>query len=666
MTTYDVTARIRSSAPAAESVSFVIMTDGGGKIVGSNPAAQRFFGCAAGQLRGRSLEELLEPAGREYVRESLAAFGPEGTGCLDRSASVQMRHVQGSECRAMVSASSIYTDARPVVAFVFQVIAGNLGQAEMLRRLVDALPDYLFIKDVESRIVMNNVAHARNLGTVPANCVGKTDRDFFEPHLADMYIASEQNVVRQGCVFQDEEETVDRKGNHRWVLTTKIPLRDESGAIIGLAGINHDITETKLAQRALAESEESHRTLYHNTPVMLHSVDLDGKILHVSDYWLRCLGYTREEVVGRSSLDFYTEASRMQMTQTTIPEFRRTGRMNSVPLEILTRDGAIIAVEVSAIAQHDHDKKMVSGLVVSIDVTQRRKAEAEREELHKRLIEVSRHAGMAEVATGVLHNVGNVLNSVNTSTGLLMDKLRNSPVKKLARAVDLMRQHASDLGAFITSDPQGSKLPSYFTTVTGVLQTEETAMLEELSLLSKHVDHIKEIVKVQQSFAKTTRIIESVDLAALIEDAIRININEADRGPICIDCDFPRPMRVNTDKHSVLQIVTNLVRNAYHAVRDNSKVEKRITIRSVRESRGGREVFRIEVSDNGVGIDPQNITRIFNHGFTTKENGHGFGLHSSANTAKRLGGTLEANSQGPGTGATFVLTLPACKEVNTK
>jgi len=604
--------------------------------------------------------------GREFVRESLAACGLEGNACHDRSATVRVRPAQGSVSRAVVSASCIYTEGRQLVAFTFQAIAGDLGQREMLRRLIDALPDYLFIKDVESRIVMNNVAHARNLGTVPAACVGKTDRDFFEPHLADMYIAAEQNVVRQGCVFQDEEETVDRKGNHRWVLTTKIPLRDESGAIIGLAGINHDITETKLAQRALAESEESHRTLYHNTPVMLHSVDLDGKILHVSDYWLRCLGYTREEVVGRSSLDFYTETSRAQMTQATIPEFRRTGRMTSVPLEILTKSGKIVAVEVSAIAQHDREKKMVSGLVVSIDVTQRRQAEAEREELHKRLVEVSRHAGMAEVATGVLHNVGNVLNSVNTSTGLLLDKLRNSPVKRLARAVDLMRQHANDLGTFITSDPQGSKLPSYFTTVTSVLQSEETAMLEELGLLSKHVDHIKEIVKVQQSFAKTTRIIERVDMAALIEDAIRINITEEERKRICVECDFPRPMLVNTDKHAVLQIVTNLVRNAHHAVRDAATAEKRIAIRSGRESREGKDTFRIEISDNGVGIDPQNITRIFNHGFTTKANGHGFGLHSSANTAKRLGGTLEANSRGPGMGATFVLTLPACKEVITK
>ena len=231
-------------------------------------------------------------------------------------------------------------------------------QNDLLRRLIDAIPDYLFIKDEQSRIVVNNIAHARNLGTVPAACVGKTDRDFFPPHLAEMYINAEQNVVRHGCVYQNEEETVDRKGNRRWVLTTKLPIRDSAGKTIGMAGINHDVTEVKLAQQALTESEQRHRALYHNTPVMLHSIDSAGNILHVSDYWLNCLGYTREEVIGKPSLDFYTPTSRQIFATAHLPKFLETGRINNVPLEIVTRDGRIVAIEVSLAAEYDAAGKL--------------------------------------------------------------------------------------------------------------------------------------------------------------------------------------------------------------------------------------------------------------------------------------------------------------------
>ncbi len=544
--------------------------------------------------------------------------------------------------------------------------ASPTGQTDLLRRLIDAIPDYLFVKDEQSRIIINNIAHARNLGTVPDACVGKTDRDFFPPHLAEMYIAAEHNVVKHGCVYQNEEETVDRKGRRRWVLTTKIPIHDHCGKTIGMAGINHDITEVKIAQRALEESETRHRTLYHNTPVMLHSVDANGIILHVSDYWLNCLGYTRNEVIGRQSLEFYTEASRASFLATSFPEFLRVGHINDVPLEILTKDGRIVFVEVSLAAECDPEGNVIGGLAVSINVTQRRKAEAEREELHQRLLEMSRHAGMAEVATGVLHNVGNVLNSVNVSTGILTDKIKNSPVKKLARAVDLMTQHQNDLGTFITADAQGSKLPGYFTTVTKVLQSEEASVLEELGVLAKNIDHIKEIVRLQQTFAKAKGVMGRLDLAALIDDAARISGTGFEGRMIHVECDFPRPLFIHTDKHVVLQILTNLVKNAHQAVRENNIGEKKVSIRARLVVEKGVEMARIEVTDTGVGIQPDNLTRIFNHGFTTKANGHGFGLHSAANTAKRLGGTLEATSDGPGKGATFILMLPNSTEVSIK
>ncbi|HUO07121.1 MAG TPA: PAS domain S-box protein [Phycisphaerae bacterium] len=647
---------------SADVPSLVILVGPDGRIAGCSGGAQGFFGQGGSELVGRSVISLLEGVAAEFASEAIALHREESTGIHDRRANLTIRRADGTMLRVMACASAISIKP-PLLAFTFDLESPEMRQAALLRRLIDALPDYLFIKDTESRVVINNVAHARNLGLPPEACVGKTDRDFFPPCLAEKYLADEARVVRQGTIFQDEEATIDRKGNHRWKLTTKIPLQGPEGGIIGLAGINHDITEMKQAQRALAESEERHRILYHNTPVMLHSFDMNNIVVHVSDYWLNCMGYSREEVEGQSVLQFFSEAARQYMRDVVMPEFHGVGRISNVPLEYITRNGQAIAVEVSAVAQCDETGKIVSGLAVSIDVTQRRKAEAEREELHRRLLELSRHAGMAEVATGVLHNVGNVLNSVNVAAGLITDKIRNSPVKKLIRAVELMKRHAEDLGAYVTSDPRGKQLPGYFNAVASVLKSDEESILTELGVLLKHVDHIKEIVRVQQSFAQSRRILEALNLAGVIEDAVRISTATSGAMAEKIDLNCPPSLAVISDRHALLQILTNLIANACQSVRAAKNPDKRINIRAAKVTRGDSEFFTIHVADNGVGIDPQNLNRIFSHGFTTKANGHGFGLHSAANTAKRLGGSLEASSPGLDQGAVFVLTLPACKEV---
>jgi C4-dicarboxylate-specific signal transduction histidine kinase len=116
---------------------------------------------------------------------------------------------------------------------------------------------------------------------------------------------------------------------------------------------------------------------------------------------------------------------------------------------------------------------------------------------------------------------------------------------------------------------------------------------------------------------------------------------------------------VTVQKHKVLQILVNLLRNAKHACDDSGKATKQVTVRVVAEH--GR--VRISVTDNGIGIPAENLTQIFAHGFTTRKNGHGFGLHSGALVARELGGSLTALSDGPGRGATFVLDLPESLEV---
>jgi C4-dicarboxylate-specific signal transduction histidine kinase len=289
------------------------------------------------------------------------------------------------------------------------------------------------------------------------------------------------------------------------------------------------------------------------------------------------------------------------------------------------------------------------------EITERKRNEAELEKLHKQLVDTSRQAGMAEVATGVLHNVGNVLNSVNVSAMLISERLGKSKIAHLTQVSALMRENSDNLGEFFNSNPKGKMLPGFVHSLADRLSAEQADLLSEAEALSKNIAHIKDIVSVQQSYAKVSGIIESLPPASLVEDALQMNKAAFDRHGIEVVREFGDTPLVRVDKHKVLQILINVVRNAKYAVDQKPRSEKKI---AVRVGVNGNNRVKIAVSDNGVGIAPENLARIFAHGFTTKKDGHGFGLHSAALAANEMGGSLTAHSEGLGRGATFVLELP--------
>ena len=276
-------------------------------------------------------------------------------------------------------------------------------------------------------------------------------------------------------------------------------------------------------------------------------------------------------------------------------------------------------------------------------------------EAQQRLMALSRQAGMAEVATGVLHNVGNVLNSVNVSATIVAEKIRGSRVTNLAALADMLQKHHADLPGFLNHDPKGQRVVPYLVELASRLANERQVMLHELELLTGYVEHIKKIVATQQSYGKVSGVIENVALQDLAEDTIRVVESGIKRRSVCLERNYDAVPPVAIDKHSVFQILLNLLRNALQAIDAVAKDEKRIRVRICRH--GGDRV-RVEVSDSGVGLTAENLTRIFAHGFTTRSDGHGFGLHSAALAASQMGGSLRAESEGVGRGATFILELP--------
>ena len=280
------------------------------------------------------------------------------------------------------------------------------------------------------------------------------------------------------------------------------------------------------------------------------------------------------------------------------------------------------------------------------------------ESVSQELIGTARRAGMADIATGVLHNVGNVLNSVNISASVALNKLKHSEISSLAKVGDLLKVNRTNLPAFLTADERGKHLPAFLIELSECLGREQTGLIEELHTVATGLDHIKEIVSAQQQHAKSGSARVKVSPAEVFEKAIAMDLGVAsDENPKIVR-DFPPIAPVVIDKHKVLQILINLLSNAKKAVVASPRRDKQIEL-STRKIDGPEKSFiQFEVRDNGVGISPDHLAKIFARGFTTRADGHGFGLHSAANAAGEMGGQLTVASQGLDCGATFTLELP--------
>jgi PAS domain S-box-containing protein len=433
------------------------------------------------------------------------------------------------------------------------------------------------------------------------------------------------------------------------------PVLGKDGRNYGRIWTFRDVTQSRQAEAELAYERDLLRTLLDNSIDQIFFKDAQSRFTLVGTAQARQFGVAAPEVlIGKSDFNFYPEEyarSTFDDEQTII----RTGQPMIGKIEKLVQNegrGESWALTTKMPLRNKTDE-IIGTFGISKDITAIKAAEAQLQEVHNRLLETSRQAGMAEVATNVLHNVGNVLNSVNVSTAMLLDNNRNSKIPYLGKVVTLLNEHATDLSEFMATDPKGRQLPGYLGQLAQLLAREQQKAEKELELLLQNIDHIKDIVAMQQSYATISGVTETIKVCDLVEDALRMNASTLARHAVEIVREYTDLPPVNIEKHKVLQILVNLIRNAEYACDDSGRKDKQMKIRlSKTEAR-----IQIAVIDNGVGIPPENLTHIFNHGFTTRKGGHGFGLHSGALAAKELGGSLTAHSNGPGTGATFVLEL---------
>jgi PAS domain S-box-containing protein len=409
----------------------------------------------------------------------------------------------------------------------------------------------------------------------------------------------------------------------------------------------------RLLSSAMEQSRES---------IMVTDADLNlpgPRILFVNPAFTTITGYDAKDVIGKTPRILQGPHT----DKTVLSRLRKSlERGEGFEGEAINyrKYGKEFNMEWQIAPIRDASGKVTHFVAIQRDITERKRAQAVLEKLNSQLLEASRRDGMAEIATNVLHNVGNVLNSVNVSAGLAVDGVRRAAALGLDKAVELMREHQGDLGTFVTSDSRGKLLPTFLTQLSENLTVNQTATIKELESLRGNIDHIKEIVAMQQRYATGGGVKEMVSVVSLVEDSMRMNEGALNRHCVEVVREFETLPPMNVEKHKILQILVNLLRNAKHSCDESGRADKRLTVRVA----DGDGQVKISVIDNGVGISPENLTRIFNHGYTTRAGGHGFGLHSSALSARELGGSLSVQSSGLGQGAAFTLELPCPKLEN--
>ena len=480
--------------------------------------------------------------------------------------------------------------------------------------------------------------------------------------LSDLVIGSDESYLTQGAINLSEEliKALDQ---------IKIGLTENT---------DQEIKEIKLfINRQQARLEETHRIEANSRAARLAEM-LDAMDAESPDCILAIESLRSKLESNQNAYHSEFEAlKRYRLARITslllgfllvvIGLWRWISRMLSKPLSRLTQELKQAKKEQRQLniinagpIEFQHLSGSFSDLIVSLteQIEELRRTRAEREKLHNELIDASRKAGMAEVASEVLHNVGNVLNSMNVSATVISKRLDESALSRMVQINEMLTENQTDLSDYLTNDERGKNLPRAINLLTESLSNEQEKQREEIALLQDSIVHVRKVIRNQQAFARGSNVLEPVCVVEIIEEAIRINEPSIAECNVTIVREFAGQSVAETDRHKVQQILVNLISNAVDAVAESENENR--TLRIVLQNPGAD--FRIQLIDNGIGIPADKLDEIFNHGFTTKNHGHGFGLHSSAIAAKVLGGSLTVNSDGRGMGATFTLSLPRTSE----
>ena len=488
------------------------------------------------------------------------------------------------------------------------------AERRQLRTLIDNLPDCIYVKDVENRFVLANEAVARRMGAAsPAQLIGHTDADFHPGELASQYLADEREVLQSGVgIYDREERVVTAEGAKRWSSTTKVPLKDGTGSVIGLVGISRDITERKQAEKELRASDEKHRAIISASPVPMALNDEQDQITFLNPAFSQTFGYTLEDIPTIEHWwpkAFPDPEYRQQVIATWQTEFehvKRTGATFS-PLEVnvTCKNGNTRTVLVSSalllnVFGGNH-------LVVLYDLTERKRADAELQKMQKL-------QSVGTLAGGIAHDFNNILLGLFGNISLAKD--------------ELTREHP---GYVLLEDAEKS-------------MNRAVRLTKQLLTFAKGGDPVK----------------EDISLGPLVEEVARFDLSGSNVSLVFRQADDLWPAEADTGQ--IQQVVSNLTINARQAMHQSGHLFVTLQNADVPAAvipglRPGRYV-KVTVRDEGTGIDPKVLDQIFDPYFTTKQTGSGLGLATVYSIIRKHNGHIGVVSE-LGKGTTFTFYLPA-------
>lgn len=517
------------------------------------------------------------------------------------------------------------------------------------RILMEQSMDGMIVIDPDGRVLESNSSFARMLGYTP--------EEMLTLHVWDWDVRwTREELAEELHKFTSRDTTFEtchrRKDGSIYDVEVSVSRATWKGQTL-LFCVHRDISWRRAAEKAARDHQAKIDSLFRAAPVGI-AILIDRVFVEANATMCKMAGRSLEELIGQSTRLLYATEEDFDYVGREAYQQMRERDVGTVETKWRTREGEIIHV-LTSVAPIANDDATDMIAFTALDITECKRSEVKLEKVHKQLVLASRQAGMAEVATSVLHNVGNVLNSVNVSATVLGEKIQKSKIEKVAQLASLLEAQIGDLPGYFANNATGRELPAYVRRLANRLSNEQKALAGEVELIRGNIEHIKEIVTMQQSYAKVFGLIEKVKPSDLIEDALRMNSGALVRHDVAVVRQYgPGVPDITVEKHKVLQILVNVIRNAKYACDESGRTDKRITLKLTFANNG----VRIAVADNGVGIPPENLDRIFNHGFTTRKDGHGFGLHSAALAAKELGGSIVVESGGHLQGATFTLELP--------
>ncbi len=399
----------------------------------------------------------------------------------------------------------------------------------------------------------------------------------------------------------------------------------------------------------LKQEEAKSRSLLENSPDFIMDIDHEFKIQYLNK---PVNGSVGKGIIGNSVFDLTPSkySREFKMVITGVMDTREKGiietRLNFPGDEALWYEVRFGAIET--------DGKVAGIIMIATDITQRKRDQAKLEAVRNELIKQAHQAGMADIAIGTLHNVGNVLNSILTSVSLLKEIAEHSSTEELVKSNNMLREKMDNLEEFILNNPKGRMLLEYYLEIEVILVSEIETVRSHIDRLEDKAKTMIDVIVAQQNYAGASALTEMYNLAEIVNDGLIMQTQLLENNKISVVKELVDAPKIPLQRTKLMHILINLIKNAIDSM---SGVEKENRELKFSIEHGGENIL-LKISDTGIGIEKENIDKIFSFGFTTKKEGHGFGLHSSANYMTEMGGTIRAESNGVGKGAEFILSFP--------